>query len=101
MAEAVWYVYLLQCRSGRIYTGVTPDIARRMAAHATGRGALFTRMDPPRRLLAVRPCASKGIALRLEAQVKRVPPVLKRHLAATWLQEHAVDQVAQEFPAFE
>jgi putative endonuclease len=95
MSDAIWYVYLLLCRSGRIYTGVSPDPSRRLSAHLNGRGALFTKLDPPDRLLAVKPFASKRAALIVERRVKAVPPALKLTLAAQWLQEHPVDEVAQ------
>jgi putative endonuclease len=89
-------VYLLQCTSGRIYTGVCLDLKHRIAAHLKGRGALFTRLDRPERLLAAKPYPSKRAALIVEKQVKGVSPELKRTLAARWLQEHPIDQRAQE-----
>ncbi|TXK66008.1 GIY-YIG nuclease family protein [Alkalisalibacterium limincola] len=48
-AEAAtgWWVYLLECRGGRIYTGVARDVEQRLRAHAAGTGARFTRAHPP------------------------------------------------------
>jgi len=83
-ADGVWFVYLLECASGSIYTGATPDVARRLHAHASGRGARFTRMDPPQRMLASRAFASRGEALSAEAQVKRLTAMRKRELARCW-----------------
>ncbi len=79
-----WFVYLLECAGGRIYTGVTPRLAARMAAHGSGRGARFTRMHRPRQLLAARPFASRGEALRMELRIKRYSPAAKRALARDW-----------------
>jgi putative endonuclease len=85
MAPArAWFVYLLECASGRIYTGATPDLARRLHAHRNGRGARFTRMDPPSRLLASQKFASHGEALQAEARVKRLTAAKKRELAQEW-----------------
>jgi putative endonuclease len=96
MSEAPWFVYLLQCRSGKVYTGVTPLLEVRMKAHKTGKGALFTRMDPPQRLLAAKPFSSKREALQIERQVKGLSAQFKQHLAAIWSQQHPIDEFTQE-----
>jgi len=79
-----WFVYLLECRNGRLYAGVTVDLARRFAQHCAGKGAMFTRLNAPRRMLAARPCATRSEALKLEARVKRLSVQGKRQLAAQW-----------------
>lgn len=73
-----WFVYLLECRNGSLYTGIATDVAARYAAHAAGKGARYTRANPPLRLLASFPCADRGAATRLEAKIKRLPPARKR-----------------------
>lgn len=82
-----WFVYLLECQSKRIYTGVSPDIASRLKAHSDGRGALFTRINHPEKLLAVKQFATKREALRIEKQVKKMPASGKRILASLWFKE--------------
>ena len=47
-----WFVYLIECRDGSIYTGIAVDVAARYAAHLSGKGARYTRSHPPRRLIA-------------------------------------------------
>ena len=47
-----YYVYMLRCRGGSLYTGMTNDVARRMAMHCSGRGAKYTRAHPPEVLAA-------------------------------------------------
>lgn len=96
-----WYVYLLRCRTGRIYTGVTPDLAKRLQAHSAGRGAMFTRLNPPDELLAAKPFPSKGAALSMELQVKRLSKSQKAFLASTWAQQHPVHQFAEMLAAFQ
>ncbi|WP_018169803.1 GIY-YIG nuclease family protein [Thioalkalivibrio sp. ALMg9] len=83
-----WYVYLLECRGARIYTGVTPRLAARLAAHRAGRGARFTRMYPPEQLLGAKVFPGHGEALREEQRIKRLPPAEKRRLAATWKRQN-------------
>ena len=83
MAEG-WWVYVIECESGAWYAGVTNDLARRFRMHAEGKGAKFTRMDKPRRILAAEPCDSKSAALKLEASLKGSTRQAKAH----WISEH-------------
>ena len=46
-----WFVYLIECRDGSLYTGIAVDVAKRYAQHAAGKGARYTRSHPPLRLL--------------------------------------------------
>ncbi|WP_313919309.1 GIY-YIG nuclease family protein [Tahibacter sp.] len=77
-----WYVYLIECRDGSIYTGIAVDVAARYAAHAAGKGARYTRSRPPQRLLAVFAMADRSSALREELRIKRLPAAQKRALVA-------------------
>lgn len=67
-----WFVYIVQCSDGTLYTGVARDVATRLRAHEAGRGARYTRSRTPLVLRAVQRCASKGEALSLEFSVKRL-----------------------------
>lgn len=96
MADGSWFVYLIECKTRRIYTGVTPDLATRMTKHRRGRGAAFTRINPPERLLAAKPFTNRSEAQQVEAQVKRLPAAYKRVLAAEWSQQYPIDERAQE-----
>jgi putative endonuclease len=80
MAE-VWFVYVARCADGTLYTGIARDVAKRIAQHDAGRGARYTRGRGPLSVCAVRRCASKTNALRLELAVKRVPRAEKESLA--------------------
>lgn len=90
-----WFVYLLECTSGRIYTGVTPVVDRRITQHVKGRGALFTKINRPTRLLAAKPFASQHEAMKIEKQVKKAGAVEKRTLAAIWASQHPLSPDAQ------
>ena len=96
MPEERWFVYLVECKSGRIYVGITPSLERRMTAHRRGRAALFTRINSPERLLGAKPFANRREAQQLEAHVKRLPAAYKRFLAAEWSQQHPIDERAKE-----
>lgn len=96
MSNGTWFVYLLLCSRSAIYTGVTPSLAMRMKAHRDGKGARFTRMNKPVRLLAAKPYEDKRSAMQMEAKVKRMPAAGKRMLARQWSEQYPVDQLAQE-----
>ena len=78
MADArPWYLYLLLCRNGAWYAGITPDLEARMRAHADGTGARYTRANPPVRLLASRAYPDRSAASPAQWQGKRLPKARK------------------------
>ncbi len=77
-----WYVYLLECRDGSVYTGIAVDVDRRYAQHVAGTGARYTRAHPPARLLASFPYADRASASRAEYAIKQLSPTRKRALCA-------------------
>jgi putative endonuclease len=87
-----WYVYLIECRDGSIYTGIAIDVAARYAAHAAGKGARYTRSRPPLRLLAVFAAADRSSALREELRIKRLSAAQKRALAAQSAQPGSIPE---------
>lgn len=60
-----WFVYLLECQNGRIYTGITTDVNRRFEEHLNGTGA-----NPLLQILATKPCLSSSEASSVEYHVK-------------------------------
>ncbi|KWN60073.1 GIY-YIG nuclease family protein [Burkholderia ubonensis] len=77
-----WFLYLIECADGSVYTGITTDVAARFDEHAAGKGARYTRSRKPRAVLASFPLADRSSALRAEYWVKRLSPKQKRELAA-------------------
>jgi putative endonuclease len=63
---------VLRCGDGSLYTGVTNDLARRLARHGAGKGARYTRSRLPIALAWVEPARGRGAALRREAALKRL-----------------------------
>lgn len=78
----MYYVYVLECSNGSLYTGLTNDLPHRMMLHASGKGAKYTRSFPPRRLAMLWQCADKTAAARLEYAFKTLPRVKKYALIA-------------------
>lgn len=68
-----WWLYLIECRDGSYYAGITNDVDARYAAHVAGRGARYTRSHPPLRLLGVRAYADRAAASRAEWEIKQLP----------------------------
>ena len=75
-----WYVYLIECTDGSLYTGVAVDVARRYAQHASGKGARYTRAHPPKRLAAMIGFGSRSAACVAEYQIKQLGTAAKREL---------------------
>ncbi len=67
-----WCLYLIECCNGAWYAGITNSLAARYAAHAAGRGARYTRANPPRRLLGWRPYPDRASASRAETAIKKL-----------------------------
>lgn len=67
----MYYVYMLRCTDGSLYTGSTDDIDRRYAAHVAGKGAKYTKSHPPVALAAAWRTETKSEALKLEYRIKR------------------------------
>ena len=78
-----WYVYLLECRDGSLYTGIAVDVERRFAQHVAGKGARYTRSHPPLRVLATFPFPDRATASRNEYAIKQLSAARKRDLCDT------------------
>lgn len=67
-----WKLYILQCKDGTLYTGITDDLQRRLRMHGAGKGAKYTRGRAPLLLRYTEDCENHSQALRREIQVKRL-----------------------------
>jgi formylglycine-generating enzyme required for sulfatase activity len=67
---ALWFVYVVRCRDDSLYTGITTDVASRVAVHNAGTGARYTRARRPVQLVHVERKRSRSTALRREAHIK-------------------------------
>jgi putative endonuclease len=79
-AAGRWYVYLILCRNGAIYTGIARNVAMRYEHHVAGTGARYTRANPPRRLLVKFACLNQSEASRMEAAIKKLSATSKEKL---------------------
>ncbi len=67
----MYFVYLLQCKDGSIYTGITTDVERRFAEHKAGTGGHYTRAKKVKWLLYQEKHPDRSFALRREAEIKK------------------------------
>jgi len=79
---ASWFVYVVRCRDGSLYTGISTDVEARIARHNEGAGARYTRARRPVRLLYVERKRSRSNALRREAAIKSLSRAEKLELVA-------------------
>ena len=76
--QAAWFLYLIECLDGSLSTGIAIDVAARYTAHASGKGARYTRSHPPARLLGVIEFPDRSSASKAEYQIKQLKPAEKR-----------------------
>ena len=81
------YVYIVECSDGSLYTGWTTDVAKRVEAHNSGKGAKYTRSRRPVKLVHFEEFPTKEEALRREAQIKKLTPAKKRQLFSSCSKE--------------
>ena len=92
--ESQWYLYVLRCGDGTLYTGITTDVERRFAAHQSGKGAKYTRGRGPLELLHQEGCGDHAQALKREYAFKR----LSREQKLLFLEQARREEKNKELP---
>jgi putative endonuclease len=78
----MWFVYMIHCSDGSLYTGITTDIDRRLAQHVQGGGAKYFRGRTPGAVVFLEGGHTRSTASRREAQIKKLPARAKHELIA-------------------
>lgn len=73
----MYFLYLLECKDGTVYTGITTDVTRRFEEHKNGIGSRYTRSRKVKRLLYTEKHKDRSSASKREAEVKRMPKAKK------------------------
>lgn len=68
--ESVWHLYILRCKDGSLYTGITTDVEKRLEMHRSGKGAKYTRGRAPLELVYREECGDHSAALKRELEIK-------------------------------
>ena len=79
----MWYLYILRCKDGSLYTGITTDVEKRLEAHRSGKGAKYTRGRGPLVLVYREECGDHSDALKREIEVKALTREEKLKLIKT------------------
>lgn len=80
-----WVVYMLECKDGTLYTGITDRLVHRLAAHRAGKGAKYTKGRGPLILRYLEDCQDHSTALKREIAIKRLTKNEKWELCKTAL----------------
>lgn len=78
-----WKLYILRCGDGSLYTGITTDVKKRLAAHRSGKGAKYTRGRGPLELVYTEECGDHSTALKREWEIKTLTREQKEKLIET------------------
>ena len=83
MDKDIWYVYMVRCSDGTLYTGVTNDLQKRIKAHNSGKdGARYTRPRRPVKLVYSEEAETKSAAAKLEYKIKKMTREKKMKLVS-------------------
>ena len=74
---------MVRCRRGNLYTGIATGVERRFAEHQAGKGAKYLRGRGPLKLVFQKRIGNRGLALKIERRVKRLPKHKKERLVST------------------
>lgn len=99
MARSPWCVYMLRCRDKSLYTGITNDVPRRLAAHGAGKGGAYTRSRRPVALVYREPARDRSAALRREAALKRLTALQKWALVRSLRRASPVRRASSRAPS--
>ncbi|MDX8398384.1 MAG: GIY-YIG nuclease family protein [Mariprofundaceae bacterium] len=85
VGKSPWFVYLIRCNGGFLYTGITTDIKRRFAQHQCGKGAKYLRGKAPLHLVHQQLVGTHSEALKEEIRIKKLPKAKKEILCSNEL----------------
>ena len=94
--QTPWFVYLIECRDGSIYTGIAIDVLARYAAHASGKGARYTRAHPPAKLLGFIEYPDRSSASKAEYRIKQLKAAEKRLFVTNFTHHEALSVFQDE-----
>lgn len=66
-----WQVYIIQTKSGKLYTGITTDITRRLIEHSNKKGAKYFRLEKPQDIVFIEVCKNRSEATKRELEIKK------------------------------
>ena len=82
MDDQPWHIYIIRCSDGKLYTGISNNVEKRVATHNKGNGCRFTKYRCPVVLVYQEYCGSKSAAIRREIEVKGLTRTKKLELVS-------------------
>ena len=76
----MWYVYILKCNDGTLYTGITNDLDKRVYSHNKGTGAKYTKTRLPVVVVYHEEATDRSEASKREYQIKKLSKLAKENL---------------------
>lgn len=67
-----WFIYILRCGDGSLYTGSTNDLKKRVTTHSSGKGAKYTRSHLPVSLVYSEEYENRSLAAKRESEIKKL-----------------------------
>ena len=68
-----WLVYIIQTKTGKLYTGITTNVTRRLSEHKKKKkGAKYFRLESPQEIVFVEVCKNRSEATKRELEIKRL-----------------------------
>jgi len=76
----MWYVYILKCNDGTLYTGITNNLDKRVSSHNKGTGAKYTKTRTPVEIVYHEEATDRSEASKREYQIKKLSRLVKENL---------------------
>lgn len=81
--EAMWFLYILKCVDGTLYTGIAKDVEKRFLEHISGKGATYTKIHKPEKIVYIEKQKTRSEALKREWQIKNWSKMKKEALISS------------------
>jgi len=85
-----WYVYIIECRDDKLYTGITTNVEQRIKEHNSGKGCRFTKFRGPVKLLYKKKFSDRKEAGRKEREIKGLSRAKKLKLVKALCSSNSV-----------
>lgn len=66
----IWFVYMILCVNDSLYTGIAKNVEKRFNVHLSGKGARYTKIYKPLKIVYQEKCESHSLALKRELEIK-------------------------------
>jgi putative endonuclease len=96
MPEDTYFVYMVRCANGALYTGMTTDVERRVGQHNSARGARYTRLNAPVVLVWTEIHPNRSSATKRETQIKRLARTKKLELIRACMSPRKTKRIEAE-----